>query len=497
MKKIRLLFWGLLIVSVSCAHPPKRELRGMWIATVANIDWPRSQTTDPAALQHEMNGLLDAASDANLNCVVFQIRPTADAFYQSAHEPWSHWLTGEQGRAPSFDPLQYVIDECDRRGMLVHVWINPYRVWLDSADRFLAGRDHLLQRHPERIVQYGKTAYLHPALRENRDYICRVVADIVRHYDIDAVHMDDYFYPYRVAGEEFPDEREFRRDPRGFKSKDDWRRDNVDRIIRQIRDTIKAVKPWVEFGISPFGVWRNKDRDPKGSATRAGQTNYDDLYADILKWEREGWIDYAAPQLYWHIGFPAADYRVLAEWWNRNAYKTPLYIGHASYRITPSSGTKAWKTPEEIIRQIRLNRTLAGIGGSIMYSAKSLLNPELRKALKESVYRSKSLPPENPRIRPVPAEAPGSPVVWVEEGFVRMNWQPEEGSRRYAVYRFRKGEKADFSDPEHLVAVTGSHDIRLPMPEDGKNGIGYRYAVTALSATHLESEPVWAVAAED
>ncbi len=461
---------------------PKREMRGTWIATVEGIDWPSTASLDAGMQQREMIAILDNVVHNNLNTIAFQIRPTADAFYRSDHEPWSHWLTGTQGLAPEYDPLQFVIEECDKRGIAVHVWINPFRVWASDKNLPSALRKRLYARYDGWLTRYGTTHYFQPADSRSREHIVRVVADIVRKYDIDAVHMDDYFYPYRISGQEFPDESYFRADPRGFTDKEDWRRDNVDRIIQDIHRTIISIKPWVEFGISPFGVWRNASRDPRGSATRGGQTNYDDLYADILKWEERGWIDYTAPQLYWHIGNEAADYQILARWWNNNAHGTPLYIGHALYRVEASSATASWRSFQEIIRQIRLNRTLSNIKGSFLYSAKFLADPALQTALRE-VYPTRSLWPVNPRVAAIVPETPRRLTLAREGTNVHLSWQPAENNRRFVVYRFAEGEPIDFNNPNAIVCVTAHYGVIFPVV-----GTEDRYFVTALSPTHHESE---------
>lgn len=475
-------------ISQSAYTQPKREMRGTWIASVANIDWPARQGMCEDSLKLEMRAILDNAVACNLNTVVFQIRPTSDALYRSSYEPWSHWLTGEQGAEPCLDPLEFVIGECDKRGLSVHVWLNPYRVWLDRKNIELAThKDHPYHKYNDWVILYDKIMLLNPAKPEVREYVCNIVAEITRDYDIDAIHMDDYFYPYKVAGKNFPDDADFKADPRGFKNKENWRRDNVDLIVKQISDTIKAIKPWVEFGISPFGVWRNASVDPKGSDTRAGQTNYDDLYADILKWEREGWIDYVAPQIYWHMGFRLADYRTLAKWWNDNAYGTPLYIGHALYRINPNSSTQEWRSAMEIVRQIKLNRTLENIGGSMLYSAKFLADRHISKTLVDNVYRHMSLVPVNPRIEPIIPEAPEAPVMAFIGNYIEFEWEPMDNNRRFVIYRLPVSGKQDINNPANIIAVTGETFIRIRTDAVSN----YRYAITALSPTHHESAPVY------
>nr|MDA3833367.1 family 10 glycosylhydrolase [Spirochaetales bacterium] len=356
----------LFAVSIQAKEYPKREMRAIWIATVANIDWPSKPGLSVDMQQDEMTELLDLAVEYNLNSVIFQVRPATDAFYPSELEPWSQWLTGEQGQAPDpfYDPLQFVIDECRKRGLEIHLWLNPYRAVVDTASASIS-EEHPMNSHPDWFVTYGKARYFNPGLPETRDHVATVVADVLKRYAVDALHFDDYFYPYRIAGEEFPDQEAFEKHPRGYADdeKEDWRRDNVDLIIKQLHDTIEAVRPTVAFGISPFGVWRNQSDDPRGSATRAGQTNYDDLYANILKWQEEGWIDYLTPQIYWHIGKEVADYAIIADWWSRNALGCRLYVGQAFYRIDRKSKDREWKSARQIIKQIKLNRTYHNIDG--------------------------------------------------------------------------------------------------------------------------------------
>ena len=295
-----LLLASLLFVTGMNAQP-KREMRASWIATVANIDWPsRAAQTDARLQQEEMTRILDSLQALRINTVIFQVRPTADALYPSALEPWSNWLTGKQGVAPEplYDPLDFVVREAHRRCIDVHVWLNPYRV-TNGFDLNSLADSHIYKQHPELFVKYGKQWYFDPGLDGTREWLNRVVADIVERYDIDAIHFDDYFYPYKIKGEDFPDDASFAAHPRGFTDKEDWRRNNVNMVIEELQHTIKSCKPWVEFGISPFGVWRNEADDVRGSKTQAGCRNYDDLYADILLWLEKGWIDYVTTQLYW------------------------------------------------------------------------------------------------------------------------------------------------------------------------------------------------------
>ena len=371
--------------------------RGAWIATVANIDWPSTEAVgDTEKQQAEMIWLLDSLQSIGINAIIFQVRPTADALYQSEYEPVSHWLTGKQGewgeeskvesqKSKAWDPLAWTIEKAHQRGMEVHVWLNPYRVNLAKTDTSSLSADHVFRRHPDWFWEYNKQWYFDPGLDVTREWICTIVQDIVSRYAIQAIHMDDYFYPYPSGKLPLPDSATFVRYPRGFEDIREWRRDNVNLAIQAISETIHECNDSIEFGISPFGVWRNASVDSTGSKTQAGITNYDDLYADIRLWIQKGWIDYVLPQLYWEIGKKVADYEVLAHWWANEVRgtKCKLYIGMAPYRLVESQKSKVessksnpWSTGNEISRQMELNRTIPEISGECFYSARPLLrNP--------------------------------------------------------------------------------------------------------------------------
>ncbi|MCJ7448189.1 MAG: family 10 glycosylhydrolase [Bacteroidales bacterium] len=439
---------------------PKHEMRAAWFATVNNIDWPSKKDLSTGEQQKEMIGLLDLMKEYNLNTVVFQVRPAADAFYPSSLEPWSQWLNGVQGKAPEpyYDPLEFVIAECRKRGLDIHAWLNPYRAVKDTADT--TASNHITRIHPEWFLTYGRTVYFDPGLQETRDYVSKVVSDVVRRYDIDAIHMDDYFYPYRIANVSFPD------------------------------DSIKAIKPWVEFGISPFGVWRNRDKDTLGSATQAGVTNYDDLFADILLWQKNDWIDYVTPQIYWHIGFKVADYSVLSDWWSHNASGCRLYIGQAPYRIGRKVTAKEWRTSKEIVRQLEMNRTFPNINGSMFFSAKVLRNNPLRlkERLSRDMYRFPSLPPANSRIVPIIPQMPSEAYLAVNGDSIHLSWEKGDNTKKFIIYKLRKGKPADLNDPKNIFLVTS--EISVTFTLNNYTDISkYFYVVTSQSQTNTESEP--------
>jgi len=349
-------------------------------------------------------------------------------------------------------------------------------------------KNHLYFKRPDLFLTYGKTRYFNPGLQETRDFVASVVGEIVRKYDIQAVHMDDYFYPYKIEGQEFPDEKAFAKEPRQFKDKEDWRRDNVDLIIKQIRDTIIANKPEVEFGISPFGVWRNIAKDSQGSNTRAGATNYDDLYANILKWQKENWIDYVTPQIYWHIGFDRANFEVLAKWWAEHKYGANVYVGHGDYKISNTAKEPEWRSSDQIVKQIEMIRKMPLIDGSMHFTASTFLKKgdTLRKPLVEKEYKYIALTPEANRITRLKPEPPTNAVIAKKGNNAILTWKAAFNDKKYVIYRFPKGKITDFSNPENIYYVTTALKLEVPNV-DLEN---YVYALTALSQTQTESSPI-------
>ena len=356
----------LLLAFTKITVAQKKEFRGVWVASVDNTDWPKPATTNVAMQKESFIKLLDMHKYNGMNAVIVQIRPAADAFYPSTLEPWSQWLTGVQGQAPNpyYDPLQFMITETHKRGMEFHGWLNPYRA-VFSIKKSNITTMHITKQRPDFFIAYGDKKYFDPGNKEAQQFVVKVVQDIVTRYNVDAIHMDDYFYPYRIAGKEFPDEKSYKIYGNGV-SRDDWRRSNTDSIILAISNTIKQTRKTCRFGISPFGVWRNASVDTLGSNTKAGQTNYDDLYADILLWLKMGWIDYVAPQLYWEIGHKLCDYNTLADWWANNSFGKDCYVGIGIYRANTNA---AWKDKTQIPRQIDKLRSLPNLTGMIFYNS--------------------------------------------------------------------------------------------------------------------------------
>ena len=489
MKDIFLVLCGLLLHSLGLQAQyaaPKREFRAAWVATVGNIDWPSQKGLSSDVQKQEFIRLLDQLQADGLNAVIVQIRPAADALYASSIENWSRYLSGKQGQPPSpyYDPLEFMIAECHRRCMEFHAWFNPYRA-LVEAGKNPNTPDHATHRHPEWFVKYGDKMYFDPGLPDVEDYFVKVVLDVVKRYDLDAVHFDDYFYPYRIAGQEFPDQRSWTKYGQGFTSRDEWRRDNVNRLIRRLSREIKAEKAWVKFGISPFGVWRNFSKDPRGSMTRGGQTNYDDLFADVRLWLEKGWIDYILPQLYWERGHRAADFITLLKWWSENSFGRHLYIGHGLYQVGVSEKA-CWRTFNEIQSQVDLVRNTTGADGSAFYSANAFLKNRcnINHYMQEEVYPHKALLPVMKWIDSLPPSAPRLKAGAAREGGTQLQWMadnPKNEDLQFAVYRFAPGQPV-LASAENLVAVVRGNQYSLSAACKG-----CRYAVCALDRLHNES----------
>lgn len=465
---------------MAIAQAPKCEFRGAWIHTVFQEQYRRSSTEQNKA---RLCMQLDSLHAMGINAVIFQVRPQADAFYASELEPWSCYLT-DAGKAPvpAWDPLRFMIDECHRRGMELHAWLNPYRVTSSAKQIAALPGSHLYHREPGRFVTYDRKLYFDPGLPENRDWICRVVADIVSRYDVDGIHFDDYFYPYPVAGKAFPDDASFKKYG-GTMKLDDWRRHNVDLLIEEVHKTIAGIKPWVRFGISPFGIYRNKTSDPRGSDTH-GLENYDSLYADVLLWAQRGWVDYLMPQLYWELEHKSAAYEVLLPWWNdATDGSRHIYIGQDVDRtMTRPHGPHA----SQLHRKIELARSADRVQGVCWWPAYSLLRNTLGVAdsLCTAIHATPALVPPYPWLC---SDKPKAPRDIRPQTDRRFSWQHPAavGSAsdvvRYAIYRFESRAEVDIRRPGTLVSVVAEPTYTASEP-----GV---YVVTALNRANIESNP--------
>jgi len=502
---LRILSFSAISLFAGCVYtqnppPPAREFRGVWVATVSNIDYPKKTDTRPVALKEQWIQLLEHYKKMGMNAVVVQIRPAGDALYPTNLAPWSAFLTGKQGLAPAdpeFDPLKFMIEEAHRNGMDFHAWMNPYRATV-NLDTLNLHATHAFHTHREWLISYGSRLYFNPALPEVRQHINEVIAEVVGKYDVDAIHFDDYFYPYKVEGETFPDSTDYLTFGRAFSSIDDWRRANVDSLIWSVSQRIRDIKPHVQFGISPFGIWRTRHQDPlMGADTRPGTSCYDDLYADVLKWSRLGWIDYVAPQLYWHIGFDLADHAKLLAWWEKYHYDRLLYIGHGAYKVGQDRES-AWHNPNEIPQQIALSRRSQVVDGSVFFSSKSLINNPL--GVRDSLanhYRNPALLPAFPRQTDPPKSPPRFLPVKERELRPLLQWQPNRLDRKspphyYALYRFEGNRIGDLEDGRNLLWVSSRGEFRKKYSFQDTTAApdkSYTYTVVALNRSHTSSKP--------
>lgn len=483
MKRILLISaLSLAALTISAANP-KHEFRGAWLHTVHQGQYAR-MTTDET--KKYLEDQLDKLKAAGCNAVVFQVRPSADAFYESELEPWSRFLTGTAGKAPSpyWDPLEFMIEQSHARGMELHAWLNPYRVTSSNNEKLASS--HIYHKHPERFVKYDGKLYFDPGLPENREFIESVVADIVSRYDVDAIHMDDYFYPYPVKGKDFPDDKSYAEYGNGM-DRGDWRRQNVNLLIEGLHETIAVTKPWVRLGISPFGIWRNKSSDPKGSDTN-GLQNYDELYADVLLWTEKGWVDYMLPQLYWTLEKKVASSEKLAYWWNDNANGRHMYIGQSIGATMDTPDLAPSKNPTQLDHKIRLSRELPNIHGNCWWPGYMITSnyKGIADSLATNQQSTIALVPSYPWIDNVAPDevselkVKGRMISWKAPATDYVMQQ----ARAYVVYRFDKNERTNLTDAASIVCVTYTPEYQIPDDVEGS----YHYVVTVLDRANNESK---------
>lgn len=488
MKKIILLFLLIPGIFLFSQEQPKRELRGVWIATVANIDWPSAPGLPVENQKSELITLLDTLKSAGINSVFFQIRTECDALYNSSYEPWSYWLTGVQGTAPEpfYDPFEFVINESHKRGMELHAWFNPYRAVKAVTGRasYPASQSHISVTRPEWVLQMGNYKFLDPGLPEVKNYIVKIFMDVLRRYDVDGIHMDDYFYPYPdpepLANQ---DSLTFLVHHRGFKDLHDWRRDNINLLIKELSDSILTEKPWVKWGVSPFGIWR--PGFPEGIV---GFDAYASIYCDPMDWLHKKTVDYITPQIYWPFG-GGQDYGKLLNWWadSVSANGKHLYIGQASFRIN------SWQD-NEMPAQINFNRSNPGCQGNIYFNAKNFFQNTkgFVDSLKNNFYKNPAVPPLMTWKENILPNAPLNFKLENDEstgGYI-FRWDaPPSASdgdiaKRYAVYNFKQPPvSCDLDDGKNLIGLTGETFFKYTYkPENGNY-----FVVTALDKNNNES----------
>ncbi len=466
-------------------------MRAVWICTAFNLDWPSKCTLSVDDQKKELITLLNYCEELHINTVFLQIRAAADAFYKSKTEPWSYWLTGEQGKSPDndFDPLKFAIDECHKRNIELHAWLNLFRA-VSHTKFFVPYKDHVTRKHKNWTYKMNSSLFFNPGVPEVRTYLLGVVAEVVANYDIDGVHLDDYFYHQESPKNRINDEYLYKKEKGKFANKGDWRRNNVNLIIHQLSDTIKTIKPFVKFGISPAPVWRHIEKDSLGSMSERALTSYDDLYADSRKWVKEGWIDYIMPQLYWSNRHSSVGFEKMLKWWSRNKFDRHLYIGLAYYKINNDKDL-AWKNPKEFPYQIRTCQNTDSICGEGFYRAQNLHtnNLGIKDSLLNSYYKYRALPPTMPWIDSIPPHAPTELRYADIEDWTALKWTPSveavDGDTAYVynVYRFAPEDHISLSI-KHLVATTPKTEY---IDKAAAHARDYVYIITAMDRIKNES----------
>ncbi|MFA6770443.1 MAG: family 10 glycosylhydrolase [Bacteroidales bacterium] len=490
LKKVTgVIFFTLFSLVCYSQQIPKIEFRGAWIHTVGNQQF---KTMSADSIKSMLCNTLDALEASGVNAVIFQVRPQADAFYLSQIEPWSRFLTGEQGKAPQeiWDPLEFMIEQSHKRGMELHAWCNPYRVTSNETEQLHP--NHLYFKQPELFKKYGTQIYFDPGEPQAIEHTVKVIADIVSRYDLDAIHFDDYFYPYPIPFEEFHDDASFVKyaKKQGFEywEKGDWRRNNVATLIKTLNDTIKAIKPWVRFGVSPFGIHRNFKDTPDGTGSQTnGLSNYEQLFADVLLWIEKGWIDYNVPQLYWEIGHPAADYKTLIEWWSRHNHKGHLYIGQSIGTFTEPDLDDPSKTQFEA--KMNLVRNLPHVNGNVWWPGWSIANNRngVADSLSNNYQRDLALIPAYTHLDSVAPQ----PVQNLEYKEGKITWEesktddPLQQAQFYAVYRFPQEVNQDINNSKYLVKIVNQNKFTPELNKKEKNT--YYYVITAIDRCRNES----------
>ncbi len=480
------LFFSIIY---SQTTPPKREFRAAWVATVTNLDWPSSNRLSVDQQKAELISILNRLKALNINVVIFQIRTECDAFYISPYEPWSYWLTGSQGTAPSplYDPLQFAIQEAHKRGMELHAWFNPYRAVktvTNGNPSYTLSPNHVAVQHPDWLLKYSNEWLLDPGNPSVRQYVTDVMMDVVNRYDVDGVHWDDYFYSYN--GTTTQDTASWRLYHGSFTNIGDWRRNNVNLLVQEVHDSIQAVKPWVKFGISPFGIWKNGV--PTGIT---GMDAYSQIYGDAVAWMQNKWLDYLTPQLYWKIG-GNQDYTKLLPWWASQVNGRHLYPGEAAYQIN------TWTSYSEMPNHIRLARSTQNTYGNVYFrTLAGLLDNEkgFTDSLKNNFYKYPALIPIMSWKDTIPPNAPQN--IRYERvastGIAGLTWDvPQtaidgDTAVRYAIYRFNKStiNTTDLNDPSNIIDVEGQRQSIPSIPSTTPDG--YYFVITSLDRNNNES----------
>lgn len=469
---------------------PKREFRGVWVTTAFNLDWPSEPGLNEQEQKDEFEHLLDQFEAHNLNAVIVQVRAAADAFYESDSEPWSYWLTGKQGKAPSYDPMAFMIEACHARNMEFHAWFNLFRA-VSHTKFFDPSKNHVTKKHKDWCYEMTPSLYFDPGIPEVRNYLNGVVMEVVRKYDIDGVHLDDYFYHQESRDKKIKDHSTFKKYGNGFSNISDWRRDNVNQVIHALNDSIKSVKRHVKFGISPAPVWRHKYIDARGSNSDRALTSYDDLYADSRTWIENHWVDYIMPQLYWSYQHKGVGFETMRSWWNNNTYNRHLYIGLALYKVG-NDPDKSWTQTNELTSQLVATRTTNNIQGISFFKASSfgVNNVHIEDTLKTIYLQRPALLPTMPWLDSIPPRAPFNLTFSTSDDITKITWETPKQAidgdfpKHYVIYRFDEEQNIEISDAKNIIGISGSNEFIDQTLEKGKS---YMYLITSLDKLSNES----------
>jgi uncharacterized lipoprotein YddW (UPF0748 family) len=487
MKSVLFLVIFLLSFPTLFAKGPKRELRGVWVATVQNIDWPSARNYNGFKQKEEFISLLNSHQKTGFNAIFVQVRTASDAFYAKSTEPWTSFLSGLQGQAPTpyYDPMEFMIQESHERGLEFHAWLNLNRATLSSKS--LLSSDHIARKHPEWLLLYNGQHILNFGMPQVRNYIAELVRNLVKNYDLDGIHFDDYFYPYPAKNAKLNDEKTYQTFKLLDENINDWRRRNVNLLIKQISETIKETKPKVKFGISPFGIWKHQSIDDEnGSPTKNGLQSYHDLFADTDLWMKSNWVDYLAPQLYWPLSHRVAPFEPLAKWWDSHSYQRPIYVGYAAYHLNTT-----WNS-NELAKQLAISRGLNKVTGAIYFSSNLLTSNAKgwRDSLRNNHFAHVALVPTMTWLDSIPPTAPHQVSLAKRQGKWRLKWEDGEASsdddhaEYYVVYRIKKGDTEAFEKAENIIYKGKLKDIEI---ENKYLVTGHGFAVTALDRLHNES----------
>lgn len=493
------------------------QLRGVWVSTVYNLDFPSKKGMTEWEYKYEYIKLLDNLETLNMNAVIFQVRPKLDAFYKSNINPWSEYLTGTQGLSPGWDPLEWMIEEAHNRGMEFHAWFNPYRVTTGNEQLSDLAPNNWARQNPQYVFSFGGKLQLNPGEPEVIEYINDSVMEVVENYDIDAVHFDDYFYPFKNGDNWYAKEEEdsYRKYGNGFNNRDDWRRHNVDKLIETVHNSVELYNiqnnKSIQFGVSPFGIWGHNEMHPDGSiegtgslTPRVSRASYDDQFADTRKWVKNNWIDYIVPQIYWTFDEKAAPYGELVDWWADVARGTNvnLYIGHASYRKADVNNKNiSWKNSQEISNQLKFNSLYDEVKGSIFFSYRSLLenannpvNNEFINILKTEHFTSKVPSPSKSDFKLKKVQAPLSlRTIKTSYGYILIcEDSPNNDAMSYLIYREALGDEIDEQSAKSIIRKVdrSKYNSFVYIDKNVELSRRYIYKITALDKANNESKPL-------